>query len=611
MEKRGEITVFLSLILVCTLSLLLGLLESARTAGSRLYLRMSADSAMSSVMSQYNRNLWDVYRLLFLEYESEEAIIESFADYLDFYMIQENFYPMKREQVSLTGMTSMMEQGGLPLEEGMISYMKYLFPETAADLLGLAKEVDTASRAGDLKALLEVCGQAGKKTRALERARKRLEEALCNMEKWLEEAKEAAGEERRSACLKNSKKLKKEMDSFSLLIESYEREIEKLSQYGYQKRGESPPRDTDAGIWMEKEWDAYSQVEQMARENLKEYQDMEQEISLGSTLAKAAMDYLEESGGTKEETDWEIISEYLEEITIPAFQERKTADREKEKKLDDLEALFQKDLLSFVLPRGEEISKKTVSLNMIPSKSWKGNEDTIPEIGLSAEQILVNQYINKFFANFLSIQTSELSKRELDYEQEYLLCGKSKDRDNLKGAAEQILAVRGAMNLIFLLGSPERKAQADSFAAAISAGYAPAQFILSFFILTLWALGEAMVDLRGLFSGGKVPFFKSEGQWRTDFQSLIAMEFLDMDSDAAEEGKTYGEYLQLLLLLKERPVRNYRIMDLIQWNLRTVQPDFSVSSCICWMEMEVLASQHHLFLTKEEYQTKLYVSNGY
>ena len=68
MRYRGEITVFLSLTILCVMSLMLGLLESARTAGARLYLRMASDSAVSSVMSYYNRNLWDRYQLL---YQSE------------------------------------------------------------------------------------------------------------------------------------------------------------------------------------------------------------------------------------------------------------------------------------------------------------------------------------------------------------------------------------------------------------------------------------------------------------------------------------------------------------------------------------------------------------
>ena len=112
MRQRGEITVFLSLTLVCILSLFMGLLESARTAGARLYLTMAANSSMASVMSQYNRNLWDMYRLLFLEYESPEAIGHSFDGYLDFYLEQENLYPMKRKSREVTAILNMQDNGG-------------------------------------------------------------------------------------------------------------------------------------------------------------------------------------------------------------------------------------------------------------------------------------------------------------------------------------------------------------------------------------------------------------------------------------------------------------------------------------------------------------------
>ena len=47
--KQGEISVFLSLILVCILSLILGLVESARLTGARLYLEIAAGSSVDSV----------------------------------------------------------------------------------------------------------------------------------------------------------------------------------------------------------------------------------------------------------------------------------------------------------------------------------------------------------------------------------------------------------------------------------------------------------------------------------------------------------------------------------------------------------------------------------
>ena len=86
MKRRGEISVFLALTIVCMMSLVLGLLESARTAGARLYLQMAANSSMSSLLSHYNRNLWDRYHLLFLECGSGGAMEDTFSSYLDFYL---------------------------------------------------------------------------------------------------------------------------------------------------------------------------------------------------------------------------------------------------------------------------------------------------------------------------------------------------------------------------------------------------------------------------------------------------------------------------------------------------------------------------------------------
>ena len=66
-KKRGlggQITVFVSMILMLLFAFLCVLMESARTAGARWYLQMAASSSMDSVFSQYHRELWDRYRLL-------------------------------------------------------------------------------------------------------------------------------------------------------------------------------------------------------------------------------------------------------------------------------------------------------------------------------------------------------------------------------------------------------------------------------------------------------------------------------------------------------------------------------------------------------------------
>lgn len=97
-------------------------------------------------MSQYNRNLWDMYHLLFLEYESPEAIGRSFDTYLDFYLEQENLYPMKRKSREVTAILNMQDHAGKPLEDGILSYVRYRLPDIAGDLSGVAESARDASR---------------------------------------------------------------------------------------------------------------------------------------------------------------------------------------------------------------------------------------------------------------------------------------------------------------------------------------------------------------------------------------------------------------------------------------------------------------------------------
>ena len=85
---------------------------------------------------------------------------------------------------------------------------------------------------------------------------------------------------------------------------------------------------------------------------------------------------------------------------------------------------------------------------------------------------------------------------------EYLLSGKKSDRENLKEAVNKVLMLRGSMNLLYLLNSPDKKAEAEALAAAVTAGIIPAQMAVSFLILTLWAFGEAVLDVKTLLAGG-------------------------------------------------------------------------------------------------------------
>ena len=465
-RKRGEITVFLSLIMVCCLSLFLGLLESARTAGAGLYLEMAANSAMSSVMSQYNRNLWDMYHLLFLEAESEDAVKESFESFLSFYTEQENLYPMKLEETDILAVSYMDESGGEALEREIAEYMKHRVPDLVSKMNRISDVAQEASAVGDFKQRFEDCLQ---------------------------------------------------------------------------------------------------------------------ELSLQDDQA--------------EEDSEELF--YLENITGEQWKQ-----------------LLSGGFLSFVLPNGTEVSSARVSLNGIPSKEMrKGGRMPDRDFVSPSSHFAVNEYCLLHFDSFLEEKTPvpEYKDQPLKYEMEYLLYGNPADRENLSDTIQSLIFIRGALNLIYLMGTPEKKAEADGLALAVSAGNIPLQAVLSTLLLTLWSVGEAILDVRGLLAGGSVPFRKSEETWQLSLDQLRSFEFLKSKEslNRSDEKGDYEDYLRILCFLMERGERNGRIMDLIQWNVRTVQPDFAVEDCIGRIEVQANVRSRHLFFDKEDYLQSANVTGTY
>jgi len=609
--RQGEITVFLSLITVCCLSLFLGLLESARTTGARLYLEMAANSAMSSVMSQYNRNLWDMYHLLFLEAESEDAVKESFETFLSFYIEQENLYPMEMKETGVLDVSYMADQGGELLEEEILSYMKYFMPDTELDAGPLTEAVKEATKAGDFKQLFDVCLNAGAKTRKLEKSRKRLETCLNDMNEALKEAAEAAEEESEKRTVRELESLVDELHRFPGLVREYEKETEGISEYLEDLRSEADqtPDDASALSRLQQETEAFAQVEKAAKEQLGELKEMEKEIMFAEDEVDLILDDMN-SEDDPEEEDWESIRDDLAGIQIPAVPETNPEQEEKALAIDRLEALFSGGLLSMVLPSGTEISSKRVSLSGIPSKRISGSD-----FDGAWNHFVVNEYCMLNFDTFLKERNLSCGREEQPfcYELEYLISGNDSDRKNLADTVQKLIFLRASMNLCYLSGTPHRMAEASKLAAAAAGGSIPVQVIVVFFVLTMWSMGEAILDARELLAGGTVPFWKDETTWKLSLEQLLSLEFLEKSISAAksEEAEDYGDYLRVLCFLLDRKDRNGRILDLIQWNVRTKQADFAVDDCIAAIELEAEVKNRHLFFEKGEYLQVVHAAGDY
>ncbi len=112
MKWKGQISVFLSLILISVCGLICGLLESARTAGARCFIQTAMHSAMDSLFSQYHRALWENYRIFGLEHREEEDLEEDFARFMEPYLKQGNGYPFALEDSQVTAKQTLTDDSG-------------------------------------------------------------------------------------------------------------------------------------------------------------------------------------------------------------------------------------------------------------------------------------------------------------------------------------------------------------------------------------------------------------------------------------------------------------------------------------------------------------------
>lgn len=87
-KQEGYLTVYLTLSMAIMLSLLLTLVEGARRNGMKLETECAMDVAMNSVLAEYNRELFDKYRLFAIDcsYGTDQVMLENTSSRLLYYL---------------------------------------------------------------------------------------------------------------------------------------------------------------------------------------------------------------------------------------------------------------------------------------------------------------------------------------------------------------------------------------------------------------------------------------------------------------------------------------------------------------------------------------------
>lgn len=263
---------------------------------------------------------------------------------------------------------------------------------------------------------------------------------------------------------------------------------------------------------------------------------------------------------------------------------------------EPLEVQTGKGILHLVLEDLENLSAAGVDNSGLVSARKKREginqgdwADASSETGLY-DRILFHEYIMHYCGNF----REPLTKGVLRYQVEYLIGGKNNDVDNLKSVVYKLSGLREASNLIFLLTDSVKSAQAGEAAllaasAVLLPEIAP---ILKTAIMLGWAYAESLYDVKCLLAGKRVPLFKTEESWHYDI-SCVLEGILEEGSDPVEEdvknGLDYAEYLRILLLLSSLETNTFRLMDIVEMDIRQTKgnQNFRIDACVDRLKVQI------------------------
>jgi hypothetical protein len=614
MKRNGSVTVFLAMVFLLISALLCALVESARTAGARFYLRTMADSAIDSVFSEYNRKLWDSYRLILLESRNEEKTVESMNGYMKPYVKNCGWYAMAEPSSEITEKTYITDDGGVWFEQEVKDYMKYGWLSSGFSAESAQKIWKQIKEAGAMDSITKAYGLRSKEAVRMEKAVSKISDNLKSQTRLKSTAasellsgdnasfQQTAGmlEGKIQALPSLIDDYTKKADAFGLHLDAVKTEhaadfekLEKENREALEKQIASYREYTDEDGVRRKELEALDDNSSNTLKNISEVR----------TLADKTEEWIEEAEADDDDGDsgvdagamWQEVADAWENVSLSSFEGASgVRDEKTETLLESVSGFAEDSLLKLVLPEGRTVSDGKMDLSAFPSKTnVSARTDTGIDLVTAAA---VDEYAGKYLPDF-----TDKSTRPIAYELEYTISGAGTDRSNLTSALLQILAVREGLNFLHIMTNDKKRSEARTLAVTIAGSTAlPALAgLLQCLIMAAWALIESLMDIKALLSGKKIALIKTERDWMIGLKEVLTIaatqKLPDADIKESSLGIDYEMYLKLLLFTKTAEERDYRIMDMIQLNMAREESGFLLQNCIYGMHAKVTCSSRHLF----------------
>ncbi|MDO4961287.1 MAG: DUF5702 domain-containing protein [Eubacteriales bacterium] len=627
-EYSGAVSVFFALISAVIMALMLMILESARTEGARLYLTVAANSAIDSEFSQYHRKLWEEYRLLGLEYYAPDQISDEMMSFMKPYLNADNWFPLKVESIDLSDIRLLAEDGAEYYEKEVLDYMKYgiaasVWSYLEADNFSLGIKEGTS-----VDSLSDIYDDHSKEAMRLEESLEELGGTLGSLQSHYANAESALSSCSGEGFISSAESMQRELSKIPGLVQKYVRQAEKMES-GLASSRQRLEAEKESGNLTEATYTALSDDIAEYESYVAEDGARRQEITGFSERAANGESYLqglidrareiqeyidnwepsedEEDGDDELDIDalWAPLRAELRGFDLITMNSRYgIQDKETEGKLESIKTILNSDFLRLVLPEGAELSTAVLSMQDKPSETcYSGNPDSSTEL---TDRVFLAEYTTEVMDYFGRGTYDSGSKKTGSgaLETEYVIFGKDNDCDNLTETVKRLIEIRTGLNLIYLYTDGVKKNEARALALTITGafGLTPLVTVTTFFILSVWALGQAVCDVRDLLGGGRVPFMHNGSSFYLTLEGLLTFAAGSIAgsggsdfSGNAENGLKYVDYLKMLLFFGHDTGQDYRCMDIMQMCLRKSQSDFLMIRLIYSLETDVHAAAGHVF----------------
>lgn len=572
-NKQAGITVFLTLVFLLILSMVGTMIEVSRYQICKGHTWRTLECAACSLFSEYNRPLYDEYRLFLIEDEGE-PFEQTISSYMNDTLQPQVGKTIDMYDGSLLGVDIKNKQyaadnEGEAVFREITEFMeKKVRKDILSKLLGQNKQTsDVEQAAAELKVEVEEQEEASEldlSTLELMKLIDGVQVSSGNISVVKDFVKMVAPEKKSASELgihhptvwqtisSEISTLQEEMKHPAKFCEKLKR-LKKVTKQAIQAAKE-----------MELEYRRINKHSQ----GLDSYYKKMNTLLYGKAGEAALVDILEGNAQIIEQTLMLLEKERSDDFTAEINQLWKnyclkpisfdySGLMEKGGNSNPKEILgdvLSDSLLNLVVKEPDKISKGKVSTPDYFAKMYRGNEksetdhegeidyqgrlsdffheDKADFTGVfgktegniadkAAKEVCFGQYIKTFFGNYnRSIGTM---KKKLKYEMEYILCGKDSDKENLTSVAERLLLLRSIANLITITKDSSKRNQAYIEAVGIVGftGMEPLIRLTQTLLLIVWGMEEGLVDVAALLQGKEVPLIKTSAQIQVSSAELL------------------------------------------------------------------------------------------